>query len=109
MFPFRHLSAVDNLEADQGCQPSNPTCNAARLRAENAINTIEPQLVNPSRGDFRPVSGGNVFRAAALAIPDFTWADAPSRPAVPGGTLINRVPNSRDGTSRERPGHPGAY
>ena len=81
----------------------------ARLRAENAINTIEPQLVNPSRGDFHPVSGGNVFRAAALAIPDFTWADAPSRPAVPGGTLINRVPNSRDGTSRAWPGHPGAY
>jgi hypothetical protein len=96
-------------EADQGCQPSNPTCNAARLRAENAINTIEPQLVNPSRGDFHPVSGGNVFRAAALAIPDFTWADAPSRPAVPGGTLINRVPNIRDGTSRAWPGHPGAY
>ena len=24
--------------SDQGCQPTNPTCNAAQLRADNAIN-----------------------------------------------------------------------
>jgi hypothetical protein len=42
------------LGDDQGCLPSNPTCNATQLLADNRINTVQPQLNNPSGGDFRP-------------------------------------------------------
>jgi hypothetical protein len=38
-------------EPGQGGQPSNPTCNAALLLAQNAVNTLQPQLVNPAGGD----------------------------------------------------------
>lgn len=60
------------------CQPSNPTCNAALLRARNHINEFAPQLVNPAGGDFRPVPGGNVARTVFPAIPAFpgTYWDA---------------------------------
>lgn len=93
----------------QGGQPDNPTCNATLVRAQNAINTLLPQLVSPATGDFRPAGGGNVATYAAVAIPAFTWDDAPQPPAVPQGTLSNTVPTTRDGNARGNPGHPGAY
>jgi hypothetical protein len=81
----------------------------AAVRAQNAINQSQPQLADPAAGDFRPLSGGNVFAAAAFPIPDFSWGDAPARPAVPAGTLSNSVPVNRAGENRDQPGHPGAY
>jgi hypothetical protein len=97
------------IDESSGCQPSNPTCNAARLAANNTINQVEPQLVNPAGGNYRPAPGGNVFSAATFAIPDFIWSDAPSSPAVPAGTLANAVPRDRAGNARPDPGPPGAY
>jgi len=94
---------------DQGCQPGNPTCTADQLRADNAINSLEPQLVNPGRGDFRPVPDGNVFRATAHAIPPFPGGDRPQRPLAPEGDLTNRVLLDRAGAVRTAAGPPGAY
>jgi hypothetical protein len=86
-----------------GCQASNPTCNPTQLRADNAINTIEPQLGS----DLRPTIGSNVFGVAAYAIPAFTWDTF--TPAVPSGTATNTVPYDRVGASRPTPGPAGAY
>ena len=98
------------VEGDtQGCAASNPTCNAAQLRADNRINSLEPQLTNPSAGDFRPLSGGNLLGIAAIAIPDFSWADAPTRPAVPAGPTNNAVLLDRAGVSRTATAAIGAY
>jgi len=96
-------------ESDQGCQPANPTCNLTQLLADNTINTLEPQLINPENGNFRPVEGGNVFGATTYNIPDFTWNDAPSPPNVPQGNLSNQVPLDRDKNERTSSGPAGAY
>jgi hypothetical protein len=79
------------------------------VRAQNIINVAQPQLINPDGGDFRPLVGGNIFGAVTYAIPDFTWADAPTPPAVPQGNLSNSVPKTRSGEARIQPGRPGAY
>lgn len=96
-------------DASEGCQPSNPTCNAAQLRADNAINTIQPQLINPDGGNFHPTVGSNLFGVTTYSIPDFVWSDAPPTPAVPIGTLSNAVPLDRDGSARADSAPPGAY
>ncbi|MGH9838013.1 MAG: right-handed parallel beta-helix repeat-containing protein [Blastocatellia bacterium] len=92
-----------------GCQPSNPTCNAAQLRADNAINTLEPQLIDPANGDFRPAPGGNLFQAKTYAIPNFDWSDAPQPPLAPAGNPENAVPRDRTGAPRDASSPPGAY
>jgi uncharacterized protein (TIGR03437 family) len=92
-----------------GCQPSNPTCNAAQLRADNAINAFEPQLVNAGNGDFRPAPGGNVSSARTFAIPNFDWNDAPQRPLAPAGNPNNTVARDRNNVMRGGDGSPGAY
>jgi len=70
---------------------------AEQLRAENWINEFEPQLVDPENGDYRPIAGGNVMQALAVAIPDFHWTDVPASPVVPQGDLSNTVANDRNG------------
>jgi len=101
--------AIGTEWAGTGCQPSNPTCNEAQLRADNAINSIEPQLVNPANGDFRPTSGSNIFNARTFAIPDFGWTDAPTRPLAPTGNLNNTVSRDRNNVAREQGSPAGAY
>jgi len=98
-----------DLGLQDGCASSNPTCNSTQLRADNAINTILPQLVNPAGGDYSPVAGGNVATRASVAIPSFSWSDAPSVPAVPGGSTNNAVGRNRSGAVRSGWGWPGAY
>ncbi|MBI5651201.1 MAG: right-handed parallel beta-helix repeat-containing protein [Chloroflexi bacterium] len=96
-------------DSSQGCQPSNATCNATQLRADNSINTIEPQFLSPATGNFRPTPGGNVFSATTFAIPDFSWSDAPTAPVVPAGNLSNAIPRDRAGSVRASPSTAGAY
>jgi len=86
------------------CQDSNPQCHHAQLLADNTINTLEPALTDPVHGNFVPLPGGNIAQQTGLAIPDFTWAEAPARPAVPVGHLSNQVATDRNGVVR----HPGA-
>lgn len=69
-----------------GCQDDNPTCNAAQLRADNAINQFEPQFVGAAQGDFQLLEPLNVTTVYQQSIPDFTW-DVP----VPAGNISNQV------------------
>jgi hypothetical protein len=96
------------LGEDTGCQLSHPTCNETQLRAENAINTVQPQLVNPASGDFRPVQNGNLSNVATFTAPVFAWGDAPTLPNVPAGNLSNAVTRDRSNTSRTAGGPAGA-
>jgi hypothetical protein len=96
-------------DPSMGCQESNPTCNAAQLRADNVINTVQPQLVNPAGGDFHAVAGGNVYTVTTYPIPDFGWDDVPATPVVPAGNLDNHILLDREGRPRPWPGIPGAY
>jgi lysophospholipase L1-like esterase len=66
-----------------GCQADNSTCNEAQLRADNAINTVEPQLTDPANGDYRPATG---WAMTTYSIPDFTWDVL-----VPAGNLSNAI------------------
>ena len=77
---------IEGSDAPAGCQPDNPTCNEAQLRADNAINTFEPQLIDPAHSDYRPSEGMGTLTLVVLPIPDFTW-DAP----VTAGDVSNAV------------------
>lgn len=92
----------------QGCQPSNPTCNETQLRADNAINTVEPQLINAAAGDFRPVVGGNTFSATTFAIPTFPDTREPT-PLAPLGVLSNVISRDFLNITRANTTPPGAY
>ena len=105
--PSTHPLGVE--DSDSGCRAGNSACNETRLRAENSINIIEPQLVNPGAGDFHPAPGGNILGFQSLAIADFMWSDAPARPAVPAGNLSNLINRDRDGLLRSSAGVPGAF
>lgn len=94
---------------DQGCRPENPTCNESQLRAENAINTLEPQLVDPAGGNFRPLPNGNLFTALTFVIPNFSWDDAPTPPTVPAGDPSNLVTSDYENQARPETSPPGAY
>jgi hypothetical protein len=102
--PVDHPLGVDDTT---GCATSNPTCNPAQLVLSNTINLIEPQLVNPSAGNYHPISGSNIFSATTYAVPDFTWETFV--PTVPTGTLTNTVSYDRDGNLRSNTALPGAY
>lgn len=92
----------------EGCAAANPTCNPTQLLADNAINTVEPQLIDPANGNFRPVAAGTLFDVATFAIPDFpAWQSL--TPAAPAGLLANGVSQDRDGLVRVASGPPGAY
>lgn len=95
--------------SEQACMDNNPTCNRAQLLRDNAINTIQPQFVNPAAGDFRPVSGNNVRNMTAIAIPTLSWSALPARPLAPAGATTITVNVNRDGTSRTTTNNVGAY
>lgn len=95
-------------ESDQGCQPGNPTCNAAQLRAENTINRTQPSLRDPAQGDFRPAPG-SLNGVVTFALPAFPAWDAFTPPS-PAGNLTNLVAADRAGLQRPPGGGtPGAY
>lgn len=104
--PADHPLGIEVSSA--GCQPANPTCFAAQLRADNAINTIEPQLVAPASGDFRPVAGGSLFAVPVFDLPDFAGGDLPSSPPTPAGNLFNEAPRDFTGAARSAASPPGA-
>lgn len=95
-------------DSDQGCQAGNATCGEAQLRADNAINTIEPQLVDPDHGDYRAMTGNAVFSFATQTIPAFPGGDRPSTPSTPEGVLANAVTRDYFGDLRTGAQIPGA-
>ena len=96
-------------EGDRGCQPGNPTCYAAQLRNDNAINSVEPALENPGQGDYSTAPGSAAFTAPSFAIPDFPGGDLPLQPAVPAGNLVNSIPRDFDGNPRTTSSPVGAF
>jgi hypothetical protein len=102
--PVDHPLGVDE---STGCASSNPTCPSTQLLADNIINSLEPQLVDPDHGDYRPLPNGNVYAATTVPLPDFTWQAF--LPTVPAGILPNAVEIDRLGNPRTNEGPPGAY
>ncbi|MFN2428094.1 MAG: DUF4215 domain-containing protein [Candidatus Binatia bacterium] len=105
--PVSHPLGIE--DTDQGCQPANPTCNAAQITADNEINTVEPQFVNVGGGDLRPLTGGNLYSAPTYALPSFPGGDLPATPVVPPGDLANSVTRDFDGAPRSPSSPPGAF
>jgi len=93
----------------EGGQPGNPTCTAALVRAQNAINTVRPVLVDPPAGDFRLTAGCDLSGAVTAAVPDFAGGDRPARPYAPPGDLSNAVRADITGSPRAAGDPPGAY
>jgi len=103
------LVGDNNGSGNLGCRDDNPTCNETQLKKENTINSIEPQLRDPTKGDFHLVSGSNLLGIPAVSLPDFTWADAPLKPVVQAGNLSNQVLRDHDRLPRLPTGPVGAY
>ena len=106
---FRHILSKGFGGDGQGGQPGNPTCTAALVRAQNAVNTVRPVLVNPAAGDFRLAANRVLTGAATVAVPDFAGGDRPSRPPAPQGDLVNAVARDITGSARAAGDPPGAY
>ena len=102
--PSDHPLGVDE---STGCAPSNPTCSPAQLLADNTINTLEPQLVDPAHGDYRPLPGGNVYTVVTVPIPNLPWDSF--TPAVPAGIFSSSIDSDRLGNPRPATSPPGAY
>jgi len=92
----------------EGCASANPTCNPTQLLADNTINSVEPQLVDPANGNFLPLPGGNLYDVPAFDIPAFPAWDTLT-PDVLAGDLTNPVPVDRENLTRTLSGPPGAY
>ena len=99
----------NNGSGNIGCRDDNPTCNTAQLLAENSINAFEPQLRDPANGDFHPKADSNLLAVHADPIPEFSWADAPVKPAVSPGTSRNQVMRDFDNLLRFTDGVVGAF
>jgi hypothetical protein len=85
------------------CIASDSNCNESQLRAENAINTIQPGFINDADGDFH-LSGNWLSTVTLYNIPDFIW-----ELSVPTGTNSNAVTTDLEGNSRLEHNAPGAY
>ncbi len=92
-------------DEDRGCKDG--TCTAEQLRSQNQINALEPQFANAAGGDFHPVA--NLAGQTTTPASDFTWADSPTRPAIPAGDLSNAVLRDFTGTLRPAGSPPGAF
>lgn len=93
-----------------GCQPSNPTCNATQLKADNTINQRQPDAVWDSvAASLTPPYGSWLSTAMVFAIPDFLGGDLPTPPLTAQGDLSNTVPYDRPGAARSSIAPPGAY
>jgi hypothetical protein len=94
------LGIEDNTDA---CIRTDPTCNAAQLRADNAINRIQPQLLSPATGYFYP-TGTWASGVTLYAIPNYVWNIA----SVPAGNTSNAIPLDYEGNTRSTGNKPGA-
>lgn len=97
------------IEEGNACPSNHPGCSADALQTHNWINQLEPQLANPTGGDYRPLNSGNLTSLTPAVIPDFTWQLPPVTPLVPVGQLENSLPRNRAGESRSQTNQIGAY
>ncbi len=96
-------------DPSQGCQSSNPSCNAAQLQADNSINVFEPLMIAPSGSDFHLLRNSNILGSMAYSIPSFPGDDRPQSPLAPQGDLVNTVVVDRDRYTRDSMHPAGAY
>jgi hypothetical protein len=94
------------LGTGDGCADVNPTCNATQLRADNAIDTVQPILRDPAHGDYRLTDASRAQLPASVTIPALQWADAPMR--VPASASAVDVSVDRAGAARAPDAAPGA-
>lgn len=94
------------LDSGSGCAPGHATCSPSQILAANSINAWQPQYTNPAGGDYSPV--GTLTTTAAVAIPDFTFDDAPAA-GMGSDNGSNQVPLNRLGQARSGWGRPGAF
>ncbi len=92
------------IEDSGACEDSNPTCNAAQLRAMNAINTVVAQLTDPDNGDFHLRADGMI---QTISVPDFIW-DLPFADVPVGQTHVT-IEHDFSGVARSSGGLPGAF
>lgn len=99
--PEKSLGLLD----EGGCPDANPTCNEAQLRAQNAINTLEPTLADPANGDYRlltvypAIPMPQALPMEAGILPD-DWSPI---------TLSIVIADTYDGQPRREGGPVGAY
>jgi hypothetical protein len=91
----------------QGCSDSNLTCNTSLIRANNRINTVQPEFTDGAANDFHPLRNGNLTGITSITIPDFPDL-RPALPQAPLGNLVNLVIRDYANTLRQNDA-PGAY
>jgi hypothetical protein len=92
-----------------GGQPGNPTCTAALVPAQNAVNTVRPRLRDPEHGDYRLAPGLDLAGARTVLVPAFPGGDRPRPPLAPEGDLDNTVATDFAGSPRSAGDPPGAW
>jgi hypothetical protein len=80
---------------------------ADQVSRDNTINSVRPVFVDALNGDYRLASG--FAPPASVAIPSFSWSDAPTVPAVPAGRTSTAVGYDFDGAARAVFSRIGAY
>lgn len=101
-------------DVNQGCAANNGTCNPTQLYADNAINTIEPQIdtTAASSSYLQPINGSNIFSTTTYAVPDFGTIGLPAAipPAIVSQVngIANAVTTDYNGIARF-PSPPGAF
>lgn len=101
------MVSVDGREP--GCDPQNIDCNEIQLKQDNTINAFAPELVDPANGNYAPKPGGNLIGARTFIAADFSWADAPTNPPVPSGSVSTVIPLDFSGGNRPAANSPGAF
>lgn len=82
---------------------------AAQVTANNTINDplFRPIFVSPQTGDYRLSS--SYTPPASVAIPGFSWSDAPTTPAAPAGRTSSAVSYDYNGAARGAASRLGAF
>jgi hypothetical protein len=62
-----------NLGTGDGCADTNRTCNERQIRADNAINTRNVALVDPSRGNYTLTPGSTALLPPRATFTGFVW------------------------------------
>jgi hypothetical protein len=94
-------------DSEQGCQSGNRTCTESLVRANNTINTSEPDFVSASSEDFRPSAGGRIAAISSSAISDHDSIDSTLNP-ISEGERANQMTREFSGSlASTRP--PGAF
>jgi hypothetical protein len=101
--------AADLGLGGDSCSAADSGCNESVVRRDNIVDTLEPQFVSAATGDFHPAANSALISAATSSIPDFSWSDAPVRPAAPIGRLANNIALDRAQVTRGAHPPPGAY